>query len=305
MWHRNRKIIMQNGKDYLVRAITSDGMVKAVAISSKGIVERARNIHKTSPLATAALGRALTAVSMMGNELKQDDGSVTFRIDGDGVLGTVVTVSDSTGNVRGYLQNPSADLPLREDGKLDVGGGIGQGNLTIIKDIGMKEPFTGSVELISGEIADDLAAYFHDSEQIPTVCALGVLVDRDYSVLAAGGYIIQLMPGADDDTISRVENGVIKSGAVSKLLSQGMTPEEILNSVLSDFEVTIEEKTEVEYRCACNRKKVVSALVSIGEKELRRISDEQENIEVTCQFCDNVYKFSRNDVEQILAEIKN
>lgn len=295
---------MQNKNDYLVRAIASDGAVKAVAISSKGIAERARNIHKTSPLATAALGRALTAASMLGNELKQDDGSVTFRIDGDGILGTIIAVSDSTGNVRGYLQNPSADLPLRSDGKLDVGRGVGQGNLTIIKDIGMKEPFTGSVELIDGEIADDLAAYFHDSEQIPTVCALGVLVDRDYSVLAAGGYIIQLMPGADDETADRVESGVMKAGAASKMLSEGMSPEEILKYVLSDFDVVIEQKTEVEYRCACSRKKVISALASIGENELRNMADEQENIEVTCQFCDNVYRFSRDDVEQILTEIK-
>lgn len=290
---------MEN-RDYLIRAVSSDGFVKATAILSRNIVERARQIHKTSPLASAALGRTLTAAAMMGNALKEDNGSVTVRIDGDGILGSVIAVSDSMGNVRGYLQNPAAELPLRDDGKLDVGRGIGQGSLYVAKDIGLKEPFSGCVQLVDGEIADDIAAYFNESEQVPTACALGVLVDTDLSIKTAGGYIIQLMPGAGEDVIERVEKGVFEAGAVTKLLSEGMSPEDILKRVLSEFDISILEKTYVEYKCMCGRERVIKALISIGKDELNKIISEQENIEVTCQFCDAVYSFNKYDVGNIV-----
>ena len=234
--------------DKLVRAITADGMVQAVAVSTKELTERARNIHKSLPVATAAMGRALAAASMMGNALKEENASLTLQIKGGGPLGTVLAVSDARGNVRGYIQNPHVDLPLREDGKLNVGAAVGaEGTLTVIKDLCMKEPYIGSVGLLGGEIAEDLAAYFAESEQIPTACALGVLVDRDQSVRAAGGYIIQLLPGAGEDVIAKVEGGVMAAGAVTSLLDKNSDPEALLRTVLSDFEVEILETSTAAY----------------------------------------------------------
>ena len=207
--------------DQLVRAITAGGGVKAVAVTARELTEQARNIHRTLPTATAALGRTLAAAAMMGNALKEDAASLTLQIKGGGPLGTVLAVSDPLGCVRGYVQNPQTDLPLRPDGKLDVGGAVGcEGTLTVIKDLGMKEPYIGSVGLLGGEIAEDLAAYFVESEQIPTACALGVLVDRDQSVRAAGGYIIQLLPGAEEGVIAQVEQGVLSAGPVTALLDR-------------------------------------------------------------------------------------
>ena len=235
--------------DKLVRAISSDGMVQAVAVSTREMTERARNIHTTLPVATAALGRTLAAASMMGNALKGKGASLTLQIKGGGPLGTVLAVSDAEGNVRGYVQEPHVDIPLRPDGKLDVGSAVGfDGNLTVIKDLGMKEPYVGSVQLLGGEIAEDLAAYFVESEQIPTACALGVLVDRDQSVKVAGGYIIQLLPGATEDTIVKVEGGVMAAGAVTGLLERCDDPEAMLREVLSDFEIEILETSPIEYR---------------------------------------------------------
>ena len=219
--------------DHILRAITSDGLVQAAAISSRDLTERARQIHKTLPVATAALGRTLAGASMMGNALKGHGASLTLQIKGSGPLGTILAVSDSDGNVRGYVTNPQTELPLRPDGKLDVGGAVGQeGSLTVIKDLHMKEPYVGTVNLLGGEIAEDIAAYFVESEQIPTACALGVLIDRDQSVKAAGGYLIQLMPGAGEDTIAKVEGGIMAAGNVSAILEKDPDPEAMLRAVL-------------------------------------------------------------------------
>ncbi len=287
--------------DKLVRAITKDGMVQAVAVSTRELTERARNIHTTLPVATAALGRTLAAASMMGNALKMEGASLTLQIKGGGPLGTVMAVSDEFGNVRGYVQQPHVDLPLRPDGKLDVGAAVGsQGSLTVMKDLGMKEPYIGSVALLGGEIAEDLAAYFVESEQIPTACALGVLVDRDQSVRAAGGYIIQLLPGAGEDVISKVEAGVMAAGAVTGLLDQHDDPEALLRTVLSDFQVEILETTPIEYRCYCSRERVERALISLGRKELESILAEQGSCELTCQFCDRVYHFSADELGALI-----
>ena len=285
--------------------MTKDGTVKAVAVTTKDLTERVRNIHKTLPVATAALGRALAAASMMGNALKEEAASLTLQIKGGGPLGTVLAVSDHLGNVRGYVQNPQVDLPLREDGKLNVGAAVGaEGTLTVIKDLGMKEPYIGSVGLLGGEIAEDLAAYFVESEQIPTACALGVLVDRDQSVKAAGGYIIQLLPGAGEDVITKVEGGVLAAGPVTKLLDRDSDPEALLRTVLSDFDVEILETSPIEYRCYCSRDRVERALISMGVAELEDLLREQGGCELGCQFCDKVYRYTGEELQALIDRLK-
>jgi molecular chaperone Hsp33 len=291
--------------DQLVRAITAGGAVKAVAVTTRALTEQARNIHKTLPTATAALGRTLAAASMMGNALKADAASLTLQIKGGGPLGTVLAVSDHLGNVRGYVQNPHTDLPLREDGKLDVGAAVGgEGTLTVIKDLGMKEPYIGSVGLLGGEIAEDLAAYFVESEQIPTACALGVLVDRDQSVKAAGGYIIQLLPGAGEDVIAKVEGGVLAAGPVTALLDANSDPAALLRTVLSDFEVEILETSPISYKCYCSRSRVERALISMGIPELEDLLAEQGGCELGCQFCDKVYRFTGAELQLLVEKMK-
>jgi len=287
-------------KDQLVRAISSDGMVKATAVSTRHMTERARQIHKTLPVATAALGRALAGASMMGNALKGEGASITLQIKGGGPLGTVLTVSDNEGNVRGYVQNPAVDIPLRPDGKLDVGAAVGMdGTLTVIKDLHMKDPYVGSVSLLGGEIAEDIAAYFVESEQIPTACGLGVLVDRDQSVNCAGGYLIQLLPGADEDTIVKVEGGIMAAGNVTGILKDNPDPEAMLRTVMSDFELEILEKSDIEYRCYCSRERVEAALMSLGREDLQRMIEEDHGAELTCQFCDTVHRFSEEELKAI------
>ena len=290
--------------DRIVRAISTDGMVQAAAICSRDLTERARQIHKTLPVATAALGRTLAAASMMGNALKSDGASLTLQFKGGGPLGTVLAVSDNEGNVRGYVTNPHVDIPLRKDGKLDVGTAVGhEGTLTVIKDLHMKEPYVGTIDLLGGEIAEDVAGYFVESEQIPTACALGVLVDRDQSVKAAGGYLIQLMPGAAEDTIAKGEGGIMAAGAVSAILEKNDDPEAMLRTVMSDFDLKILETCPVEYRCYCSRERVERALISLGREELEQMLSEQGGCQLTCQFCDAVYKFTAEDIQRLLKNL--
>ena len=290
--------------DRIVRAISTDGMVQAAAICSRDLTERARQIHKTLPVATAALGRTLAAASMMGNALKSDGASLTLQFKGGGPLGTVLAVSDNEGNVRGYVTNPHVDIPLRKDGKLDVGTAVGhEGTLTVIKDLHMKEPYVGTIDLLGGEIAEDVAGYFVESEQIPTACALGVLVDRDQSVKAAGGYLIQLMPGAAEDTIAKVEGGIMAAGAVSAILEKNDDPEAMLRTVMSDFDLKILETCPVEYRCYCSRERVERALISLGRTELEHMLSEQGGCQLTCQFCDAVYEFTAEDIQRLLKNL--
>ncbi len=290
--------------DRIVRAISTDGMVQAAAICSRDLTERARQIHKTLPVATAALGRTLAAASMMGNALKSDGASLTLQFKGGGPLGTVLAVSDNEGNVRGYVTNPHVDIPLRKDGKLDVGTAVGhEGTLTVIKDLHMKEPYVGTIDLLGGEIAEDVAGYFVESEQIPTACALGVLVDRDQSVKAAGGYLIQLMPGAAEDTIAKVEGGIMAAGAVSAILEKNDDPEAMLRTVMSDFDLKILETCPVEYRCYCSRERVERALISLGRAELEQMLSEQGGCQLTCQFCDAVYEFTAEDIQRLLKNL--
>lgn len=295
-------------RDEIVRAMTSDGYVKAVAVTGRDVVERARQIHTLLPMATAALGRALMGTSMLGDMLKTEKGSVTMQIKGGGPLGTILAVSDYEGNVRGYVQNPHVDIIEKYEGKLDVGAAVGgehveNGTLTIIKDIGMKEPYVGAIGLWSGEIADDLAMYFVESEQIPTVCALGVLLAKDQSVTSAGGYIIQLLPGATEEIIEKIERGVQRVGAVSAAFENGMDAEAVLKAVLSEFEVEVLEKRPIEYRCYCDRERVTRALISMGRGEMEALIEEQGEAELTCQFCDAVYHYSKEELEDILAQM--
>ncbi len=290
--------------DRIVRAISSDGLVQAAAICSRDLTERARQIHKLLPVGTAALGRTLSAASLMGNALKGAGASLTLQIKGGGPLGTVLAVSDNLGNVRGYVTNPQVDIPLREDGKLDVGGAVGrEGTITVIKDLHMKEPYVGTIDLLGGEIAEDVAAYFVESEQIPTACGLGVLVDRDQSVKTAGGYLIKLLPGATEDTIVKVEGGIMAAGNVSAILDKDDDPEHMLRQVMSDFDLKILETCPVEYRCYCSRQRVERALISLGKDELRQILDEQGHCSMTCQFCDAVYDFSGDELKTLIDSL--
>ena len=286
--------------DQIVRVIAKDAPVKAMAISARDTVERARAIHNCWPVASAALGRLLMAASMMGAAMKEEEGAVTLRIKGGGPLGSLTAVSDSRGNVRGYVQNPAVDVPRKAKGKLDVGTAVGaDGDLTVIRDLGLKEPYIGSVQLVGGEIAEDVAAYFVESEQVPTACALGVLIAPDQTVQAAGGYLIQLLPGAGEAVVSAVERGVSKLGAVSARLDSGMEPLGLLREVLGEFELEVLETSPIAYRCYCTRDRVSRALISLGTDELDSLIKEQGGAELTCQFCDKVYRFGAEELRAL------
>ena len=288
--------------DEIVRVIAKDAPVKASAITGRALVERARQIHRTLPVATAALGRTLMAAAMMGDQLKGEGASVTLRFKGDGPIGSITAVAENDGAPRGFVQNPALILPPKADGHLDVGGAVGRnGILTVIKDLDMKEPYVGMVPLTSGEIAEDVTAYFAVSEQIPTACALGVLVDADQTVLRAGGYLIQLLPGADDAVIDKVEAGVARLGEVTRALGdETMDAEGLLRRALGDFDLEVLDRHEVAYRCDCSRERVERALISMGPDELRSLIDEQGRAELTCQFCDAVYAFTGEELKGLL-----
>ena len=290
--------------DYLVRGMSMDGFVKVVAIRSTELVRRSAQIHETTPNATAALGRALTAASMMGNMQKVENGSMTLQIRGGGPIGTITVVSDPEGNVRGCVTEPKVPLVEKFPGKLDVGATVGtDGALTVIRDLQMKEPYIGQVPLVSGEIGDDVTAYFAQSEQTPTACALGVLIDTDQSVKVAGGYLLQLLPGAPEETIDALEKGIQRAGAVTAMLEAGLTPEEILGQVCGDIGVVFMETTEVSYKCYCSRERVTAALISLGREELTEIAQEEKSFPVECQFCDTVYQFTPEDIRELLKKI--
>ena len=291
-------------KDYLVRGMSMDGFVKAVAIRSTELVRRGAQIHGTTPNATAAFGRALTAASMMGNMQKVENGSMTLQIKGGGPIGSITCVADPVGNVRGFVTQANVPLVEKFPGKLDVGATVGtDGTLTVIRDLQMKEPYIGSTQLISGEIGDDITAYFANSEQTPTACALGVLIDRDQSVKVAGGYLLQLLPGATEETIEKLEQGIRRAGAVTPMLEQGMTPEDILGQVCGDLGIVFLETQEVSYKCYCSRERVERALISLGREELTQIMGEEKDFPVECQFCDTIYRFTPEDIQKILENI--
>lgn len=289
--------------DCLVRAMTRDGFVKITAVETTEIVRRAREIHHTTAVATAALGRVLSACSMIGNMQKNDQGSVTLTIKGDGPLGTLLATADPEGNVRGYVENAQVELMEKYQGKLNVGAAVGSsGTLTLIRDLHMKEPYVGTVELLGGEIAEDVASYFVESEQVPTVCALGVLLNRDQTVDVSGGYLLQLLPGAPDSLIDQLESAVMAAGNVSNLLKEGATPEDIIRMVLVGMDVEILETIPISYKCYCSRERVEKTIISLGAKEMQSIIDDGEDIHVDCQFCDTIYTFTPDEIQKLLDE---
>ena len=286
----------------LVRCISSDGTLTVMVADTTDIVNTAQEIHKTSAVVSAALGRLLTAACLMGSALKGKDDSVTLRINGGGPAGTILAVSDSSGNVRGYAVNPVVEIPLNDKGKLDVAGAVGtDGALTVIKDLGLKDPYVGQIPIASGEIAEDITSYFAVSEQIPTVCALGVLVNPDLTIRRAGGFIIQLLPTADDSVIDLVEKCIEGIEPVTKMLDSKMTPEEICRHVLADFELEVLDEAQPEYRCNCSRDRVSKALISMGREELSDIMKD-ERTEVCCQFCDKKYVFTPADIAKLIEQ---
>lgn len=288
----------------LARCISMDGTIIAMAVDSTDIVNRAQEIHETSAVCSAALGRLMTAASLMGSSLKGKDDSVTLRLNGGGPIGSVIAVSDSEGNVRGYVTQPVVEIPLNKKGKLDVAGAVGtNGFLTVIKDLGMKEPYVGQTPIISGEIAEDITAYYSTSEQTPTVCALGVLVNPDLTIRAAGGLIIQLLPTALDDTIDKVEKCIETLEPISTLIDRGMTPEEICRHALHLFDLDILDTAEPTYKCYCSRHRVEGALISTGVEELEDMMND-EKTEVSCQFCDRKYVFTPADIKELIRKAK-
>lgn len=286
----------------LIRCITSEGAVMATAVDTTDIVALAEQYHNTSAVVTAALGRLLTATSMMGNMLKSEDNSITLKIIGDGPIGTLVAAGDYDGNVRGYVTNPVVEIPLNAKGKLDVGGAIGTGTLYVIKDLGMKDPYVGQIPLTTGEVAEDITSYYAISEQIPTICALGVLVNPDLTVNVAGGFLIQLLPGYTDADIDKLEDSVKDLEPVTKMLSNGKTPEEILRIALKNFDVEVLYEQEIEYKCKCSRQRTEIALTSIGIEDLEEMANDTKDTEVSCHFCNKKYVFSPEDLKKIILK---
>lgn len=287
-------------EDYLVRAIAANGQVRAFAAYTKNTVETARQAHNTSPVVTAGLGRLLTAGAMMGSMMKGDRDVLTIKAEGSGPVGHYLVTADSKGNVKGYAANPNVILPANAAGKLDVGGSLGVGLLTVIKDLGLKEPYTGTCELVSGEIAEDLTYYFASSEQTPSSVGLGVLMTKDNTVNVAGGFIIQLMPDATEDTISIVEEKISTIKSVTSMLENGLDPEGIINLILGGLDPEILDKMPVRFYCNCSKERVSKALIAIGRKELDNIIEENEPIEVKCHFCNKAYNFTVDELKKLV-----
>lgn len=290
--------------DYIIRASAADSQIRAFAVTSRDLVEHARQIHETSPTATAALGRLLTAGSIMGTMQKGDKDIITLQIKGDGPIGGIIVTADSKGSVKGYVYNPAVMLPANAQGKLDVGGAVGDGILSVIKDLGLKEPYVGQTKLISGEIAEDLTYYFASSEQIPSVVALGVLMNKDNTVKRSGGLIIQLMPFADDTIIDRLEQKVNTMSSITSMLDNELTPEMILEEVLGDFGLDILDKIPVAYECNCSKQRVEKAIISIGHKDIQEMIDDNKPIEVNCHFCNKHYEFTVDELKEMLNRVQ-
>ena len=290
--------------DEIIRAVSADGFVKMQVITARAIVQRAQDIHHLTPTTSAALGRTLCAASMLGELMKEDDASLTIRVQGGGPIGSVIAVSDHEGNVRGVVGDASVDLPLRPDGKLDVGGAVGRdGMFTVSRDIGLKEPYIGSTALVSGEIAEDLAAYLVESEQIAAASGLGVLVDTDRSIKAAGGFIVQLLPGAPDSLIEKLEDNIFLMDQLTTILAEDGA-EAVIDQVMKDLEPEIVDRHPVEYRCYCSRERVRGAIATVGTDALKEMIADGKSVEVSCQFCDAVYHFTTDELQSMLNEVE-
>ncbi|WP_053956147.1 Hsp33 family molecular chaperone HslO [Inediibacterium massiliense] len=289
-------------KNYILRGVAANKSIRVFLGITTNLVEEARKIHHTTPVATAALGRTLTGTVMMGLMLKGDKNKLSIQIKGDGPLKQILAVSDSKGNVKGYVSNPNVELPLREDKKLDVGRAVGKGKMIVIKDLGLKDPYIGQSDLVSGEIAEDFTAYFAYSEQQPSAVGLGVLVDRDYSVKEAGGFIIQVLPDASDDVILKLEKRINELPSVTKLMEETQDGEEMLKRILEGFDLEILDKQEVFLNCDCSEEKLERALISIGEKDLKQIIEEDGQAELTCHFCNRKYHFNKEHLQKLYEE---
>ncbi|WP_035767152.1 Hsp33 family molecular chaperone HslO [Butyrivibrio sp. NC2002] len=294
---------MEN-RDYMVRATAADAQIRAFAVNSTNLTEEARKIHSLSPICAAALGRLMSGALMMGDMLKGDKDALTITIEGDGpIRGLLVTVNNK-GEVKGYVKNNAVVLPNNAEGHLNVGGAVGNGTLTVTRDLGLKEPYVGTILLHSGEIADDLTYYFAESEQIPSSVGLGVLVNKDFSVMESGGFIVQLMPGASEEAISKLEENIKNMPSVTDILREGKTPEELLSMVLDGLNMEITDTMPVKYHCGCDRDRMERALILLGKKELENFIADKEDIELKCQFCQNAYKFSIDDLKEMLPRAK-
>lgn len=295
-------INMENNKDYIVRATAADGMIRAFAATTRQTVESARQHHNTSPIATAALGRLLTGAVMMGSDMKNEQDLLTIKINCDGPIGGLLVTADNSGHVKGYVNNPDVMLPPNDKGKLDVGGALDLGVLSVIKDIGLKEPYVGQTILVTGEIAEDLTYYFASSEQVPSTVALGVLMNKDNTVRQAGGFIIQLMPGASDELIDKLEKRISEISSITAMLDKDMSPEDILSFVLGEFDLKLNDRMNCCFECDCTRDRVSKALISVGREELEKMIDEGKDIELQCHFCSKKYVFTPTELKQLLGE---
>ena len=291
--------------DYIVNAITSNGAIRVIAADTTNVCNKAQSIHKTFPTSTAALGRTLTAAAIMGCMLKSEDDSISIQLNGGGPIGRVIAIGNGAGSVRGYVDKPYIDLPLNKKGKLDVGGAVGtNGTLSVVRDLGLKEPYVGQIPLVSGEVAEDLTHYYAKSEQLPTAIALGVLVDTDHSVKKAGGFILQILPGAYDEDIDKVEKAVNSIGSVTELLDSGKTPEDIVNMLLEGYEIEYFDKKTPSFKCNCSRSRIDKALISIGKDELTKILEEDGKAEINCHFCNTSYNYTESDLKALLKKLK-
>ena len=290
-------------KDYIVRATAGEGQIRAFAATTQNLVEEARQRHNTSPVATAALGRLLTAGTMMGSMMKNDSDVLTIQIKGDGPIGGLTVTADVNGNVKGYVENPDVMLPPK-NGKLDVGGAIGIGLLNIIKDMGLKEPYVGQTILVTSEIAEDLTYYFANSEQVPSSVGLGVLMNKDNTVRCAGGFIVQVMPFVTDEVLTKLEENIKKISSVTSMLDEGCTPEQMLEHVLEGLDVVVTDTLPAAFQCNCSHERIEKAIISIGKKDIQEMIDEGKEVEVKCHFCNTAYTFSVEELEEILKQAK-
>lgn len=290
-------------KDYIVRATAGNGQIRAFAATTQNLVEEARQRHNTSPVATAALGRLLTAGTMMGSMMKNDSDVLTIQIKGDGPIGGLTVTADVNGNVKGYVENPDVILPPK-NGKLDVGGAIGIGLLNIIKDMGLKEPYVGQTILVTSEIAEDLTYYFANSEQVPSSVGLGVLMNKDNTVRCAGGFIVQVMPFVTDEVVTKLEKNIKKISSVTSMLDDGCTPEQMLEHVLDDLDMVVTDTLPAAFKCNCAHERIEKAIISIGKKDIQEMIDEGKEVEVKCHFCNTAYTFSVDELKEILKQAK-
>jgi len=291
-------------KDYMVRATAANAQIRAFACTTRETVETARASHNTSPVVTAALGRLLSAGAMMGSMLKGDDELITLQIKGDGPIGGLTVTADMNGHVKGYANVPDVILPANAQGKLDVGGAVGAGVLSVIRDMGLKDPYVGQIELQTGEIAEDLTYYFAVSEQVPSVVGLGVLMNRDNTVRQAGGFIVQLMPFAEEEMISKLEENIKKISSVTSMLDNGHTPEQMLEQVLDGLNVEFTDTMDTQFKCNCSHERIEKAIISIGKKDIQEMIDDGKEVEVKCHFCNTAYTFSVEELKQILKQAK-